>query len=378
MSRRVRVLWLVKGLGRGGAEQLLVGLARAMDRASVKVEVAYVLPRKNALVGQLQDTGIMVRCLSDLSAPWPVTLRRLLASTPFDVVHTHSPVVAAAARMLAPARTRLVHTEHNMWPRYRRATRLANALTLHRNEIVWAVSDGVARTIHSVVPGRDLPDVRVLVHGIDLKPGASHGTGRAEALRRLGLTPGPFTIGSVGNLTVKKDQETLVAALAQLRSAVPDCRLVLVGGGPREEHLRRLVRTLDLEAAVTMTGVRDDVSWLLPAFDVFSMSSRFEGLSIALLEAMAAGVPPVVTAVGGIPEVVTHNVHGLLVPPGDSAALAGTLACVASDAELRERLARAARRRAADFSIEPAARALQAAYLEMGLAGLRSGPRWAS
>jgi glycosyltransferase involved in cell wall biosynthesis len=379
MNRQVRVLWLVKGLGLGGAEQLLVGLAEAMDRDSVELEVGYVLPHKDALAARLRDADVTVHCIStSATVPWPVTLRRLLTRPPFDVVHTHSPVVAAAARMLAPARTRFMHTEHNMWPRYRPATRYANALTLHRNEVVWAVSEGVGESIHPLVPGRELPEVRVLVHGTALKPTVSRAVGRSEALNRLKMTPGPFTIGSVGNLTVKKDQDTLVAAVARLRRTVPDCRLVLIGGGPREDHLQRLVRRLGLEDAVMMLGVRDDVPELLPAFDTFAMSSLFEGLSIALLEAMAMGIPPVVTAVGGMPEVVTHGSDGLLVPAGDPDALSEALATMSADRALRERLGDAARRRAADFDIEPAADALRTAYLRStpDVVGARS--RWVS
>ena len=149
MTRPVRVLWLSKGLGRGGAEQLLLNLARTIDSAAVSLEAAYVLPRKDALVPDLEQAGVLVHGLGDPTdqTAWLRRLRRLLDSGTYDMVHTHSPLVAAAARLLAPRRTVLAHTEHNVWQRYRRPTRWLNAATINRNAVVWAVSEGVAESI---------------------------------------------------------------------------------------------------------------------------------------------------------------------------------------------------------------------------------------
>ncbi|MPZ93387.1 MAG: glycosyltransferase [Propionibacteriales bacterium] len=376
MTSPVRVLWLVKGLGRGGAEKLLVNLARCLDPSVVRLDVGYVLPYKDALADDLSAAQVRVHCLNRSGGrwTWPWTLRSLLAGGAFDVVHSHSPVVAAAARLLAPRSTILVHTEHNMWQRYRRPTRWMNAATFGRNALVWAVSAGVAESIKPP-PGARRPPVSVLVHGIDTgavrrRPGARRG-----ALRSLGLEEGPFTVGSVGNLTVKKDQSTLVAALAWLRAAVPDARLVLVGDGPRRQHLQDLVHSLGLGGAVTFTGVRDDVLDLLPAFDVFALSSRHEGLPIALLEAMASGVSPVATSVGGVPEVITHERDGLLVPPGNAAALGEALHALAGDDARREAVAAAACERAGHFGIAPAADTMTQTYLSLatGRRGVRAG-----
>jgi glycosyltransferase involved in cell wall biosynthesis len=215
----------------------------------------------------------------------------------------------------------------------------------------------------------------VLVHGIDATRVAVSAGGRETALRRLGLPEGPFTVGTVANLTPKKDQGTLIAAMVLLRERVPDPRLVIIGDGPSRPLLEDQVRSLGLHGSVLFAGVRDDVPELLPALDVFSLSSLHEGLPIALLEAMAAGVPPVVTAVGGIPEVVTHERDGLLVPPGDSAALASALCSVATDGQLRASLARSALSRAQQFGIAPAAAELTSRYVE--LAGTREEARFA-
>ena len=367
MTRPVRVLWLSKGLGRGGAEQLLLNLARTIDSAAVSLEAAYVLPPKDALVPDLEQAGVLVHGLGDPTdqTAWLRRLRRLLDSGAYDIVHTHSPLVAAAARLLAPRRTVLAHTEHNVWQRYRRPTRWLNAATINRNAVVWAVSEGVAESIRLPRIGHRRPSVEVLVHGIDASRLTSGPGAKVAALKRLGLAEGPFTVGSVANLTPKKHQDTLISALVELREMVPDARLVLVGDGPSREHLGDLVTSLALDGSVMFTGVRDDVPDLLPAFDVFSLSSMHEGLPIAMLEAMAAGVPPVVTAVGGIPEVVGHERDGLLVPARDVASLAAALRRLATDHQLRSSLARTAMVRAQQFGIGPAADTLTHRYSEL-------------
>jgi len=355
------VLWLVKGLGRGGAEQLLVSVARELDPVMFDVRVGYVLADKDALVSDLAESDVEAHCLSASGVPWPVALRRLLAGEDFDVVHSHSPLVGAVARLLAPRHTTMLHTEHNVWDRYRWPSRVVNALTLRRNRRVWAVSEGVARSMRprALVRGVDLD---VLVHGLGEASLVASPLTRRPALERLGLEPGPFTVGCVGNLTPKKDHATLVRAIGVLRRTSPDARLVLVGGGPRERQLKELIRTLGLDDAVLLAGVRDDVPALLPAFDAFAMSSRYEGLSVALLEAMAAGVPPVATRVGGMPEVIRDGRDGLLVSPGDPAAMADALARLVDDQDLRATLAAAARERAGTFGIGPAVATLMDAY----------------
>ncbi|GGQ93626.1 glycosyltransferase [Kitasatospora griseola] len=350
-----RVLWLAKGLGRGGAEQLLVNCARHVDRSRFAVEVAYVLPHKDALVPALRAADVPVHCLG--AAPgrrWPLRLRALLAERRFDLVHTHMPVPAVAARLLA-GRRKLVHTEHNLWERYRLPTRWANALTYRRNDAVIAVSHAVAAGI-----GRRRPDdgwLTVVHHGPDLGDAPAGPAARRAARAELGLPEDALVIGTVGNLTAKKDQASLLTAFALLRRTRPDARLVLVGAGPLEARLRELAGD-----GVLFAGSRGDVPALLPGWDVFCLSSRQEGLPVALMEAMTTGLPSVVTRVGGMPEVLDDGVEGRLVPPGDPAELAAALGGLAADPGLRERMGAAARERSKAFDVAGAQRAIERVY----------------
>ncbi|MFE2726410.1 glycosyltransferase [Kitasatospora sp. NPDC059327] len=373
MTGRTRVLWLAKGLGRGGAEQLLLNCARHVDGSRYEVEVAYVLPWKDALAPALAEAGVRVHCLGGVPGTpgradprWPLRLRRLLAERRYGLVHTHMPVPATAARLLSyglggAGSPRLVHTEHNVWDRYRPVTRWANALTYRRNDAVVAVSHAVERTIPAA---RRRPGawVRVVHHGPDLAGAPQGPAARAAARTELGLPQDAFVVGTVGNLTPKKDQATLLAAHAELLRRHPGARLVLIGTGPLDGRLRAHAAESGVADRVLFAGSRPDVPALLPGLDVFTLSSRQEGLPVALMEAMTSGLPSVVTRVGGIPEVLDDGAQGLLVEPGDPAALATALGRLADDRELRERLGAAARERARRFDVAGAQRAVEAVY----------------
>jgi glycosyltransferase involved in cell wall biosynthesis len=311
-----------------------------------------------------------VHCLqarSDLDPRWVLRLRRLLRDGDYAVVHTHSPLSAAAARMVAPRKVRVVHTEHNMWGRYRRATYWANALTYRRNDAVIAVSEAVADS----VPRAHLPTAlraggpTVVIHGTDLEDARRSRLTPSQGRAALGLAPEGPVVGTVGNLTTKKDHRVLVQAFAALRRHIPDAQLCVIGSGPLEAQLRDWVRQARVEDATVLAGSRDDAPDLLPAFDVFALSSRFEGLSIALVEALAAGVPSVATRVGGVPEVLTGSGAGLMVPAGDVPALAAALESVLTDDVLHKQMAEAALDRAEDFDVRVAVRKIEALYDEV-------------
>jgi glycosyltransferase involved in cell wall biosynthesis len=275
------------------------------------------------------------------------------------------PLSAAVARLVLGRRPKFIHTEHNVWQRHRRPSRWANALTLGRNKAVVAVSASVAESITPPRTPMRTPPIEVLLHGINLNEIRPHETDRDRARNSLGIGDDEIVIGTVGNLTRKKNQQMMLRAVALLAQRVPNVRLVIVGTGPLEENLRRVASRLRLEDNVTFLGSREDVLELLPGFDAFCLSSQFEGLSIALVEAMATGVACVATAVGGIPEVIEDDVSGLLVPAGATAELADALERIVTDRDLRNRIGEAGRARATSFDIGRAARRLQALYEEM-------------
>ncbi len=368
MPERLRILWLIKGLARGGAERLVSVMAPRIDRSRFDVEVAYLLPDADAFVPDLLRGGVRVHCLQaarNVESGWPRRLRHLLQEGEYDVVHSHSPLVGSVARLVAPRGTRHVYTEHNMWGVYRGPTFALNALTYHRNQIVFAVSDGVASSLArprwaSIGP---MPPVEVLLHGVDAENAPRGPVARRRARELLGIAPETLVVGNVANFSPKKDQHTLLDAFAQVRAAVPDALLLLIGMGPLEAELRARVASEDLDDCVRFLGSRDDVQELLPALDLFVLSSRFEGLPISLLEAMAAEVCCVSTSVGGIPEAVRDGHEGRLVDPGNPSALSDALSDLLRDEGARRRLAASGRARVSEaFSIQRAVRRVGTAY----------------
>ena len=351
------MLWLTKGLGPGGAERLLASFAALADRSRLDLRAAYLLPWKDHLVAELAARGVPAVCLDagrPLDVRWLGRLRALVRQHAVDVVHVHSPLVAALARpalrtLPREERPGLVGTEHNVWSSHHPATRWANRLTLPLEDTTIAVSDEVRASM----PPRLARRAEVVVHGVDVDAIAARRGERAAARAELGVGEGELLVATVANLRAQKDYPTLLRAARRLVDAGQPITFVSVGQGPLAADLERERDGLGLGDRFRFLGYRDDPVKVLVAADVFCLSSRFEGLPIAMLEAMAAGLPVVATRVGGIPSVVTDDREGRLVPPADPVGLASALAEM-TDAGLRARRGAAAGERVRAFGIQPA------------------------
>ena len=363
-----RILLLIKGLGRGGAEQILASAAPHLDRERFDYEVAYLLPWKDALVKDLEDAGVPTRCLDgSRGVAWVRRLRRMVADERFDLMHAHSPVAAAAARMaLGSEGPPIVYTEHNVWERYHRATYWTNMLTFSRNRHVFAVSDHVRDSIRypKGLGYLTVPPVETLYHGID-RNSIANWAARDGVREELHIAPDAPVIGTVANFKSHKRLDQLLRVFALVRRGIPDVRLVLVGQGPLEGELRYLARTLGLGDRVVFTGFREDAPRVCSTFDVFALSSEHEGLSIALIEALALGKPAVVTDVGGLSEVIQDGRQGYIVPVGYPSEFAYRIVQLLQDPELRSRMGAEGRTRAQVFDIRNSVRRMEQVYQEI-------------
>jgi glycosyltransferase involved in cell wall biosynthesis len=178
---------------------------------------------------------------------------------------------------------------------------------------------------------------------------------------------GAPVVGNVAALTGHKDHATLIEAAGLVLRARPETRFVIVGEGPLRRELEARVREGGLAGRVAFAGFRDDVDRLLPAFDVFCLSSQLEGLGTSVLDAMAFGRPVVATAAGGIPEAVEDGVTGRVVPVRDPVALARALLDVLRDPEARRAMGDAGRQRfLARFTADRMAEETLRVYAELG------------
>lgn len=363
-----RVLWLIKGLGPGGAERLLVAAARHVDTDRFRYEACYLLPWKDHLVGELEAAGVPVTCLGvrrAASPGWVGRLRRLIRERRYDLVHAHLPYAAIGARLALrglprPARPALVYTEHNTWERYRPATRRMNAATFRWNDAVIAVSGSVAASVRS----RSGPPVRVIVNGVDSAAVRTGALSREEARASLELPADRMVVGTVGGLTPKKGHAVLVRAARRVVDEAPEALFAFVGLPADPGPVREEIARAGLGDHVLLLGYRPEAARLMRAFDVFCLPSRYEGLPVSLLEAMTLSIPPVATSVGGVSEVVTEGEDGLLVPSEDPEALAKALLSLIRDPGLRSRLGERAARTAEGFSLAGAVRRTEEVYLE--------------
>lgn len=349
MSEPRSVRHLVKGLGPGGAERLLVTQIRA-DTSRTRHEVAFLVPEKQHLVPELAELGVEAVCLDDTTdrLGWVRRLRRLLVEQPTDLVHVHSPAVASVTRILVATLPRgvrpvVVGTEHNRWPRHHRLTRLANRLTIRLEAATIAVSDDVAATIAGARPGQ----VRTIEHGIDLHATRALGD-RPAARADIGATADDVVVVCVANLRPEKALDDLVEAARLAITDAPHLRFVSVGQGPLRGALDRWITTAGIEDRFHTLGYRDDAPRVVSGGDIFTLSSHHEGLPVAVMEALALGVPVVATAAGGVAGAVADA--GIITPVGEPRALADAYVQLAADAAARADLAARATNRAEHFS----------------------------
>lgn len=334
---------------RGGQRQTWL-LAHELEKLDVAQTV--VTRRGSELARRLSASNIAVR-----ACPWTIGLdpRALLATLHEArrapaVLHAHDPhaftLAAGAARSTGSP---IVVTRRATLP-------LRRPAPWRRADRVVAISDAVRRQL--LADGIDPERIVVVRSGVDLASAARAVPGGFR--ERLGLPPGAPLVATVAALTAEKGIETLVAAAARLRHRVPPIHWAVAGSGPLAVELHRAVVAAGVPDTVHLLGHLNDPSALLAEADCVVMPSTSEAFGSSLLDAMALGRPVVASRVGGIPEVVGHA--GVMVPPGDPAALATAVAGIVDDPAGAARLATAGKERVEEFGAERMAQAVLAVY----------------
>jgi len=379
VGRPLRVATVITRLSAGAG---LLALRGASAMNPKEFELTIVAGSGDRLLDAAQETGMEVivepsLCApiaphSDLRALW--RLRALFGDRDFDVVHTHCAKAGVLGRLAAlqTGVPRIVHTYHGFpfhefQSKARRSTYVAIERQLGRfTDAALCVGSGVASEAvrrRLVAPER-IRTIGVAVDGVDTTAAsmsAREPSARRRARIALGLPLDATVVGAVGRLTYQKAPEDFLSAMKALGR--PDVVGVWVGGGELAERMRHLAQSIP-DVRIVLAGERSDVLDVLPAFDVFALTSRYEGLPTAVVEAMVCGVPVVATAVNAVSDLVAPGETGLLVPPCRPELMAAALRYMLDSPTEASRMATTAHARLGDRFGEPALRsALAAAYV---------------
>lgn len=360
-STILKVIHLIKGLGPGGAERLIVNQLQTAD-PTIEYSVLRLIGHKDHLVPGVEAAGATSLLIGG-GRFWPLALRKKLATLAPHVVHAHSPVLAVAARLLV-ATTRLdivvVTTEHNRWPRHHRLTRFANKLTARLDNARLAVSEDVRTSMSASLHS----STTVLDHGVPIAPLVALRAKRPEMRARLlgDMADHLVVIGIVANFRPEKAYDVFLDAAAELVSRRQNVRFLVVGQGPGEAAFREAVRNRGVAGSVEVLGYRDDATEVMSAFDIFTLTSRHEGKPVSLMEAFALGIPVVATRAGGIPEAVTDGVNGILANIDDAAGICAAWEELVDSPARRTEMGQAAATASAGFDALVATKSIEALY----------------
>jgi glycosyltransferase involved in cell wall biosynthesis len=354
----MKVLHIISSGGMYGAEAVILNLSRTLrelkeDRqgphsSELAVFTSEAQPNRELYAAAHREsvTAYPIACSGQLDRSAPGAIRALVHRLQIDVVHAHGYKADLYSWVaLRSARLPLISTCHT-WYDNDLAVRLYGSLdrgVLRRFDGIVAVSEEVrARLLRAGVPARK---IRIISNGIDLRPFA-----RPLSFYR---SPAPLRVGLVGRLAPEKGCDLLLRAAAKVLVEFPQIQFCIAGDGPEGGALKRLIAELGIGDSVSLVGHCDDMPAWYRSLDLLVSASRQEGLPIALLEGMAAGLPLVATRVGEVPSLILNGVTGLLIPVEDVSALASAISTLLRDSTLRQSLGAAGRERiASSYSAE--------------------------
>ncbi len=356
----MRVLIVVEATD-GGVGRHAVDLSTGLGEPGHDVHTIYSPKRADGGLVEELNHGVGVKPvaveinrrpgLTDLAAIGKIR-RYMKDYGPFDIVHgqsTKGAIGCIAAMGSSSARILTPHAFRSMDPRLRGVKRMA-IVAMERILAKFAhrvITVSPVELAHAERMGIGAGKLASVINGV---PGYQ-GPGRRAARRKLGLRDGDIAIGFVGRLAPQKAPDRLIDAFSDMAASAPDARLVISGEGPLEPGLRTLVRERGLADRVIWAGQANGRE-VMTALDVFALASAYEAMPYVLLEAAAAGLPIVVTDVGGARTVVEPAASGFIVANWDRAAFAGRLGELARQPKIRNRMAKFARARSREFGIE--------------------------
>lgn len=365
---KVRILHLITRLPVGGAERLLISVLRKLDTNRFESVVCCIQDR-GELAAEVESLGIPVISLGLMnkggfdSRAKPAIVD-LIKQHQIDLVHSHLYHANLYGRLAAKkAGVPAIISIHNTYARRKWYRHLINRWLSRYTAKIIAVSEDIRQDVVKYDGVHD-DKIVTLPNGIDLDRVRTN-ISRDQARARLGYGDEHFLIGVVGRLEKQKGHIHLIRAIAALtqQNKLTNIRVLVAGDGRLRADLEQATDDLGIGGQVNFLGTRKDMAEILRALDLFVMPSLWEGLSLAMLEGMAAELPVIISDVGGAGEVLHENTYGVRTPPGDEVALAQAIVDLAENPEKRAILATKARTRVEEaYSAETMVRKLEAIY----------------
>ena len=364
---KIKVLHIIKSLGRGGAEMLLPETLKIHDQDVFEFHYIYFLPWKDQMVEALKVAGGKVYCFEAkdnirLLLQYKDIIKYCLENK-IDVIHCHLPWAGFVGRIVhKKTGIPVLYTEHNMQERYHIATKTINKFSFNSQNLAFGVSEDVSQSIkkniNPVIP------VKTILNGVNTD---SFISSQNSSIRTdLGIPENAIVIGNVAVFRFQKRIVEWLKIIDDLRKTNDDVYGIIVGAGPLENEIKTKWRQLGLEGTVFLVGLQTNVKPYFEAMDIFMMSSSFEGLPIALLEAMSMECAVVSTDAGGIKEVIRANKDGLVVPVDEWQKLTSKVQSLIDNNGKLSKFKRAARKRVVDsFSLKRMVEELERYYQEV-------------
>lgn len=349
---------------------LLPETLKLHDKDRFEFHYGYFLPWKNQMVESIQQNGGRIICFQAnnnfqlMTKVW--TVATYVRAQKIQLIHAHLPWAGILARVVGKvAGVPVIYTEHNKQERYHIGTRTMNLLTMELLNTVIAVSADVAGSIQKHKPRLNVP-VRVIVNGVNTEHFKKQLLNGQAVREKFNIPAEAPIIGTVAVFRFQKRLDLWMEIASKIHQQFNDAHFIVVGDGPLKEALMKKRDELGLADWIHLPGLETEVRPYLAAFDIYMMSSVFEGLPIALLEAMAMECPVITTDAGGIKEVIRHEVDGFLCSVGNPEKLVGFAGSLLQDRELRMKYGNQSRKRVMEaFSMEKMVQELETVYKDV-------------
>lgn len=343
----MNVLQVVLTLNIGGLERFLMEFVANLPKDIRPTVVC--LEKKGALGGKFGDVPVIeLNKPKGLHLSFAYQLARIIRCLKIDIIHTHNQAphfYGSLAGFLT--RIPVIHTKHGRNRPEDRGELVLAKISNRLTDFIVPVSDDAA-DLCVTLQHADRSKIRRIYNGIDLTRFGQRAS-RKEKLSALGIPEGCVTAGMVARICEDKDHTTLIKALDYIDCGPSNFRLLIIGDGSLREKMQSLVASRGVGEYVVFTGMRDDIPDLLSELDFCILSTNTEGHSITLLEAMAARLPCIATAVGGNPEVIEDGITGFLVPHRNPQALAEKIMFMIHNPESVKAMGEASRKRAEEL-----------------------------